>query len=71
LQELKGEHYRVTRKSAALVACCAGLSAFFMVTRNHGFDALNVGEITLLMISGACFGVAAAAIYSLITKPHE
>jgi hypothetical protein len=59
-----------TKRSIAQ-ACLSGMGGFFMVTRSPKFDLFRVQDILLLMISGACFGVAAASLYRLLMNKIE
>ena len=61
----------MTTKRCILQACISGMCAFFMVTRSPRFDLLRLRDIFLLMTSGACFGIAAAALFGLLMKKIE
>jgi len=54
------------KKGTILVLCCAGLSAFFIVTRSPQFEMFRIQDIALLIVSGGCFGVAVAAIAGVL-----
>ena len=61
----------MTKKSTALVMCCVGLSAFFIVTRSPQFGLLRAQDIVLLIISGGCFAIALAALAGLLAYRKE
>ena len=58
-------------KKCILQACISGMGGFFMVTRSPSFDLFRIRDIVLLMTSGACFGIAVAALFSLLMNKIE